>query len=94
MKAKVYHASQVDGIVVINSNRGVLNLLPVIDGNCVSGCDFLDIPLIAIIEQLNMLSRNRLIWNDNIVGWPTSNSDYLLVKRKALFCQRTAKELN
>jgi hypothetical protein len=58
MKAKIYRASQVDGIIIINSNRRILHLLPEIDGNGVGGRDFLYVPLITVIEQLNMLSRN------------------------------------
>ena len=94
MKAKVYRASQVDGIIIINSNRCVLHLLSKIDSNGVGGRDFLYVPLITVIEQLSMLSRNRLVWNDDIVGWRSPNSYALLVKRKAPFYQRTTKELN
>ena len=56
MEAKVYHASQVDGIIIINSNRGVFHLLPKIDGNSVGWREFFYVPLTTVIEQLSMLS--------------------------------------
>ncbi len=54
MEAKVYHASQEDGIIIIQSNRGVFDLLPEIDGNGVGWRNFFYVPLTAVIEQLSM----------------------------------------
>jgi len=58
MEAKVYHASQEDGIIIIQSNRGVFDLLPEIDGNGIGWRKFFYVPLTAVIEQLSMLPRN------------------------------------
>ena len=61
MEAKVYHAPQVNGIVIINGNRSVFYLLAEIDGNGVGGRELLYVPLPGVIEQLGMLPRNRLV---------------------------------
>ena len=67
MEAKVYHASQVDRIIIINGNRDVFHLLLKIDGDGVRWLEFLYVPLTIIADQPGMFPRNMQVFNDNVV---------------------------